>query len=286
MRVTGVAGLLLGSFALLAAGACSRDSANEPAPSHEPAKPSRHVRLATTTSTRDSGLLGAILPVFEKETGTKVDVVAVGTGAAFKLAKDGNADLLLVHDRKGEEEFIAAGDGRARREICWNTFEILGPIGDPAGVKTSGNAGEALQRIAKSGAGFVSRGDDSGTHRRERSLWKSGGGLTKWAGYREVGQGMGPTLLVADETNSYVLADRGTALSFRTKLRIVPLLADTPEMRNVYSVVRLDTKSHPEVAAAESDALADWLEGPEAERLIGDFKVAGEPLFHPMKPGQ
>jgi tungstate transport system substrate-binding protein len=117
-------------------------------------------------------------------------------------------------------------------------------------------------------------------------MWKSGGGLTKWPGYKEAGQGMGPTLLVADETKAYVLADRGTALSFRTKLHVVPLLAETPEMRNVYSVVRLDTKAHPEIAAAEADALADWLEGPEAERLIADFKVAGEPLFRPIKSGQ
>jgi len=281
MRVTRVAGrLLLALLAAFAAAACSREA---------PASPSaqaRRLRLATTTSTQDSGLLDALLPVFEQASGTKVDVLAVGTGAAFKLAKDGNADLLLVHDRRGEEDFIAAGDGRARREICWNTFEILGPLDDPAGVKGSGNAGEALQKIAKAGAGFVSRGDDSGTHRRELSLWKSGSGLSKWAAYKEVGQGMGPTLLVADETMSYVLADRGTALSFRTKLRIVPLLADTPELRNVYSVVRLDTRAHPEIAAAESDALADWLEGAEAEKLIAGFKVEGETLFHTLKPGQ
>jgi tungstate transport system substrate-binding protein len=288
MRVTGVSRLLLACLAALAADACSRGSASEPSPepSAESARASRHVRLATTTSTRDSGLLDALLPTFEKKTGGKVEVVAVGTGAAFKLAKDGNADLLLVHDRMGEEDFIAAGDGRARREICWNTFEILGPMDDPAGVKASGNAGEALLKIAKAGAGFVSRGDDSGTHRRELSLWKSGGGLTKWAAYKEVGQGMGPTLLVADETKSYVFADRGTALSFRTQLHIVPLLADTPELRNVYSVVRLNTKTHPEIAAAEADALAEWLEGPEAEKLIADFKVEGETLFHPLKPGQ
>jgi tungstate transport system substrate-binding protein len=283
MRVTPVAGLVLAFLAAFAA-ACSREPWNETADA--PAPTAKRIRLATTTSTRDSGLLDALLPAFEKREGVQVDIVAVGTGAAFKLAKDGNADLLLVHDKNGEEDFIAAGDGRARREICWNTFEILGPVEDPAGVKGSGNAGEALQKIAKSGAGFVSRGDDSGTHRRELSLWKSGGGLTKWAGYKEAGQGMGPTLLVADETNAYVLADRGTARSFRTKLHIVPLLADTPELRNVYAVVRLDAKTHPQIAAEHADALADWLEGPEAEKLIADFKVEGETLFHPLKPGQ
>jgi tungstate transport system substrate-binding protein len=276
MRAHRVAGLFLA--AALAAAACSDEPAGPGAP--------RSIRLATTTSTRDTGLLDAILPVFERTANAKVDVVAVGTGAAFKLAQDGNADLLLVHDKKGEEDFVASGHGRARREICWNTFEILGPMDDPAGVKAAGNAGEALQRIEKAGASFVSRGDDSGTHRRELSLWKSAGGLTKWAAYREAGQGMGPTLLVADETNSYVLADRGTALSFRSKLRIVPLLSDVPELRNVYAVVRIDPKAHPEIAAADADALADWLEGPEAEKLIADFKVGGEALFHPMTPGR
>jgi tungstate transport system substrate-binding protein len=293
VRVTRVAGFLLAVLAAAVAGACSpepsaqetsKTSAREQSLPKAPASAQRRIRLATTTSTRDSGLLDTVLPVFEKESGNKVDVLAVGTGAAFRLAKDGNADLLLVHDRKGEEDFIRAGDGRARREICWNTFEVLGPADDPAGVKTCGSAGEALQKIARSGARFVSRGDDSGTHRRELSLWKSSGGLTKWPGYRDAGQGMGPTLLVADETMSYVLADRGTALSFRTKLHVVPLLADTPELRNVYSVVRLDTKAHPEIAATDADALADWLEGAEAEKLIADFKVDGEPLFHAPTP--
>ena len=284
MRVTRVAGSVLLLVAAFAAAACSRETSTGEAGARPAA--TRHIRLATTTSTRDSGLLDAILPVFEKSTGAKVDVVAVGTGAAFKLARDGNADLLLVHDRKGEEDFIASGHGRVRREICWNTFEILGPIEDRAGVEAAGDAGLALQKIAKSGIAFISRGDDSGTHRRELALWKSAGGLTKWEGYREAGQGMGPTLLVADETRSYVLADRGTALSFRTKLHIVPLLADTPELRNVYAVVRLDTNAHPEVAASGADALADWLEGPEAEELIADFKIGGESLFHPLPPGR
>lgn len=306
MRVTRVAGFVFSLVVAFAAGACSRDASSEtPKPSSTPAQAvhtsttdtqrarsseqpaeKRHIRLATTTSTRDSGLLDAVLPVFEKQFGTKVDVIAVGTGAAFKLGKDGNADLLLVHDKKGEDDFIAAGDGRSRRELCWNTFELLGPVDDPAGVKAAGNAGDALKKIAAAAAPFISRGDDSGTHRCELSLWKSAGGLTKWAGYREAGQGMGPTLLVAEEMQAYVLADRGTALTFRTKLHIVPLLADTPELRNVYSVVRLDTKAHPEIAAKEADALADWLGGPEAEKLIGEFQVGGETLFHPIKPGQ
>lgn len=246
----------------------------------------RHVRLATTTSVQDSGLLDALIPVYEKASGDKVDVVAVGTGAAFKLAKDGNADLLLVHDQKGEEAFIAAGDGKERRPFCWNTFEILGPASDPAGVKGSRTADEALRRIAGAGAGFVSRGDDSGTNRRELSLWKTAGGLTKWPGYREAAGGMGAALLVADEKNAYVLCDRATALAYRSKLRLAPLLADTAELRNTYSVVVLDERRHPEIAGAQARKLADWLVGAEAGRIVADFRVAGETLFHVIRSGE
>jgi len=246
----------------------------------------RHVRLATTTSVRDSGLLDALVPAFEKASGAKVDVIAVGTGAAFKLAENGDADLLLVHDKKGEEAFIAAGHGKSRAPLCWNTFEILGPPDDPAGVKGSSNAGEALRKIAKAGAGFVSRGDDSGTHRKELALWKDAGGLAKWAGYREAAGGMGAALLVADEKNAYVLADRGTALVFKRKLRVVPLLADTAELKNTYAVVRLDEKRHAQIVATPAETLATWLSGPDADKIIRGFQIEGETLFHPLSGGE
>ena len=241
-----------------------------------------HVRLVTTTSVQDSGLLPAILPEFERSTGLKVDVVALGTGAAFQSARDGNADLLLVHDRTGEEQFIADGDGRARTEFLWNSFEILGPAADPAGVAGSTSGGDALDRIAAAGAKFVSRGDDSGTHRREKALWKAAGGQREWPGYSESGQGMGATLRIADETDAYVLCDQGTRFGYQGDLRLKSLLAETPELRNVYSVVRLNPARHVHVPQ-EADTLADWLLSPDTARRIETYQVGGHALFNPLQ---
>jgi len=241
-----------------------------------------HVRLVTTTSVQDSGLLPAILPEYEKAAGVKVDVIALGTGAAFKSARDGNADLLLVHDKKGEEQFIADGDGRDRTEFLWNSFEILGPAADPAGVKGTKNAADALLKIAAAQAKFVSRGDDSGTHRREKSLWDKAGGRPQWAGYSEAGQGMGPTLRIADETDAYVLCDQGTRYGYKGALRVVSLLAETPELRNTYSVVRLSATKHPHVKK-EADDLAAWLLSPETGKRIEAFQVGGHALFRALR---
>ena len=149
------------------------------------------IRLATTTSTQDSGLLDTLIPVFEEQSGIRVDVIAVGTGAAFRMARDGDADLLLVHDRVGEEQFVAEGHGVERRDLMWNSFELLGPAGDPARAADAESASDALRRVGSAGATFVSRGDDSGTHRREKSLWEEAGGRPDWSGYLESGQGMG-----------------------------------------------------------------------------------------------
>lgn len=259
----------LAALALIGVAACARGEAVR-------------VRLVTTTSVQDSGLLPAILPEYEKEANVRVDVIALGTGAAFQSAKDGNADLLLVHDKKGEERFIADGDGRDRTEFLWNSFEILGPAADPAGVRDAPSAGEALRRIAAARAPFVSRGDDSGTHRREKSLWEKVGGRPDWPGYREAGQGMGATLQIADETGSYVLCDQGTKYGWKGTLRLATLLGDTPELRNTYSVVRLSTAKHPHVRP-EADGLAAWLLSPETARRIEAFQVGGKPLFRALR---
>jgi tungstate transport system substrate-binding protein len=239
------------------------------------------VRLGTTTSVQDSGLLDALLPVYERASGAHVDVIAVGTGAAFKLARDGNVDLILVHDPQGEDEFIIAGDGVRRTVLMWNTFELLGPADDAAGVRGAGSGSAALSRLADAGAPFVSRGDDSGTHRCEKRLWAAAGGQRAWPAYRETGQGMGPTLRIADETNAYVLADRGTRLGYKGTLRLVPLLAETPELRNEYSVVLISREKHPHPNDAGGRRLAEWLLGDEAARLIAAYRVGGQPLFHP-----
>jgi tungstate transport system substrate-binding protein len=260
--------------------ACGRGETAVPA--SEPAP--RTVRLVTTTSVQDSGLLGVLLPAYEKETGVHVDVVAVGTGAAFKLARDGNADLLLVHDRKGEDEFIASGDGAERRDFAWNSFEVVGPPDDPAGVKGCKDGADALVRIAKAQAPFVSRGDDSGTHRREKKLWESAGGRPTWPGYREAGQGMGAVLTIADETKAYTISDRGTRLSFAGKIKLVPFLADTKDLRNDYAVVLLSAKKHADIAAAAATRLADWLTSDATAGRVEAYKIGGETLFHAVRP--
>jgi tungstate transport system substrate-binding protein len=239
----------------------------------------RPVRLVTTTSVRDTGLLDALLPAFTEETGVRVDVIAVGTGAAFRHGHDGNADLLLVHDRQGEDAFLAAGDGAERRGLMWNFFEVAGPAGDPAAVGSAATGAEAFARIARAGAPFVSRGDDSGTHRRERALWTQAG-VAPPPGVVETGQGMGATLVVADERQAYVLTDRGTRLAFRRKLAIVPLLGDATDLRNEYALVLLARDRHPALAHDEARRLADWLVSEEALRRIDGFRVGGEPLFH------
>jgi tungstate transport system substrate-binding protein len=240
------------------------------------------LRIGTTTSVQDSGLLDVLLPAYTKTSGVKVDVIAVGTGAAFKLARDGNVDLLLVHDRDGEEQFVAAGDGLSRHDLMWNTFEVLGPPADPAHVRGAESGAAALARIGAAGAPFVSRGDDSGTHRREKKLW--GASHPEWPGYRETGQGMGATLRVADELGAYVLTDRGTRLGYRGTLRLVPMVADTPDLRNEYSVVVLNPAKYPDLDHAGARRLADWLLSPAAAHVIAGFEVGGQRLFNPMRP--
>lgn len=278
-RVRRVALLL--AVALLAS-ACGRGDRAAPGDAASASgATARRIRLVTTTSVRDSGLLDALLPEFTKETALGVDVIAVGTGAAFRQGHDGNADLLLVHDRKGENEFVASGDGLERRDLMWNTFEVVGPPEDPAHVAGAKSGAEALGRIAKATAPFVSRGDDSGTHRRETALWKAASVPTPaWDGYVSTGQGMGPTLLVAEEKRAYTLTDRGTRLSFRAKLTLTPLVAEGADLRNEYAVVLLSPAKHPDLAHAEATRLASWLTSPATSRRIDAFKVGGEPLFH------
>jgi tungstate transport system substrate-binding protein len=243
------------------------------------------VRLGTTTSVHDSGLLDVLLPAYANTPGAEeVDVIAVGTGAAFKLGHDGQIDLLLVNDPRGEEQFIAAGDGLSRRTIMWNSFEILGPANDPAAiVKGAMTTPEALKLIAEARAAFVSRGDDSGTHRCEKRLWTKAGGRPEWPGYRETGTGMAATLRVADEVGGYVLTDRATRLTYKGTLRLVPLFGDRGDLQNEYSVVLLDPKRHPNLNHAGATRLAAWLASGEAGSRIAAFRLHGELLFHPLR---
>lgn len=241
------------------------------------------LRLAVTTSTRDSGLLDAVIPPFEKHEAVRVDVIAVGTGKALKLGQAGDVDVLLVHSRADEDAFMAAGHGTRREDVMLNTFEILGPQGDPAKVKTLSPAG-ALETIAAGKFRFVSRGDDSGTHKRELALWHSAGGRPDWEHYIQSGQGMGATLIMADQMQAYVLADRGTYLSLKDKIDLRPLVKTTEALANPYGIIVVDPAKHPSIPGPLADAFVDYLISAPAQRLIRDHQIGGERLFTPLHP--
>ncbi len=237
--------------------------------------------LATTTSTRDSGLLDLLLPQFEEQHQVRVDVIATGTGKALKLGELGDVDVLFVHARQAEDAFMAAGHGIRREEVMSNTFELLGPPTDPAEVRGL-EVPIALQKIASAGTPFISRGDDSGTHKRELHLWKAGGKLPDWPNYRESGQGMGATLTIADQLAAYVLTDRGTFLNFRDKIDLIGLAAQSDALKNPYGIIVVHPKKHPAVRSKFANAFVDYLISPAAQQIIADYRLAGEALFTPI----
>lgn len=244
----------------------------------------RSVRMLSTTSTENSGLLSYLLPIFESKTGIRVHVIAVGTGQALRGARNGDADVLMVHDKASELKFIADGHGIERREVMYNDFIIVGPRDDPAKIGGTKDAIEALQTIKKSGAVFVSRGDDSGTHKAERRLWRAGGiepegRSDPW--YREAGSGMGATLNIAAGMNAYTLTDRGTWLAFRNRRNLEILVQGDPPLFNQYGILLVNPAKHPHVKAKEGRALIGWITSPEGQRAIGKFTVKGQVLFIP-----
>ena len=244
----------------------------------------RSVRMLSTTSTENSGLLSYLLPIFESKTGIRVHVVAVGTGQALRGARNGDADVLMVHDKASELKFIADGHGIERREVMYNDFVIVGPRDDPAKIGGNKDIVGALQMIKKSGAVFVSRGDDSGTHKAERRLWRAagiepGGRSDPW--YREAGSGMGATLNIAAGMNAYTLTDRGTWLSFRNRRDLEILVEGDPPLFNQYGIMLVNPAKHPHVKAKEARQLIDWITSPEGQRAIGKFTVEGRVLFIP-----
>ena len=243
----------------------------------------QYVLLATTTSTQDSGLLDELLPLFEEKTGYQVKTIAVGTGEALAMGSRGDADVLLAHAPAREKEIVEAGLVINRRIVMHNDFLIVGPEDDPAGVHGSTNGAESVLKIAEAGARFASRGDDSGTHFREMSLWDAAAFEPAGDWYISTGQGMGATLLIAAEMDAYVLTDRGTYLSTLERTGLVPHVEEDPQFLNIYSVIEVNPDSFPNVNNAGAKAFADFMLSCEAQAIIREFGVErfGQPLFFP-----
>ena len=244
----------------------------------------KSITLASTTSTENSGLLGYLLPIFKDESGIGVRVVAVGTGQAMRMAMKGDADVVLVHHRPSEEEFVKEGYGVERVAVMHNDFVIVGPASDRAGIKGMTDAAAALGSVRSSRAVFVSRGDDSGTHKRELSLWAALGfqpGDDDGDWYRESGSGQGATLNVASEMEAYCLSDRASWVTFGNKRSLELLVEGDPELLNPYSVILVSSQKHPHVKAAEGQQFIDWLVSERGQQLIAAYRVEGQQLFFP-----
>jgi tungstate transport system substrate-binding protein len=248
-----------------------------------PAKTAGRLILATTTSTRDAGLLDYILPDFEAKYNASVEVVAVGTGQALELGKKGDADVELVHARAQEDAFVASGDGINRQDVMYNDFIIIGPANDPAGIKGL-KAAEAFAKIAQTGSRFVSRGDQSGTNTKELAIWKVAGVEPKGDWYISAGQGMGAVLTMANEQLAYTLSDRATYLARTLKgIDLVILCEGDPDLLNRYGVIAVNPAKHPNVNSELANKFIDWITSVETQKLIGTFGVKdfGKPLFFP-----
>jgi tungstate transport system substrate-binding protein len=244
----------------------------------------KFITLASTTSTEQSGLFKHLLPIFEKKTGIQVRVVALGTGQALDLARRGDADVVFVHARSAEEKFVAEGHGVKRIPVMYNDFVVIGPRSDPARIGGGRDIVEAFKKIRASSAPFVSRGDRSGTHIAELELWKAAGidiPREKGPWYRDTGQGMGPALNTASSMGAYVLADRGTWLSFRNRGDLTILVEGDKRLFNQYGVILVNPQKHPNVKRTEGQAFVDWLVSPEGQKAIADYKIGGEQLFYP-----
>jgi tungstate transport system substrate-binding protein len=258
----------------------AEEPAEEEPAAEEPAEIGGELILATTTSTENSGLLDYILPDFEEKTGVEVKVVAVGTGAALQKGMDGEADVLLVHAKAREEAFVAEGHGPQRFDVMYNDFVIIGPESDPAGVAGL-NVVEALTKISESEISFVSRGDDSGTHTKERSLWEAAEITPEGDWYVEVGKGMGDTITMAEELEGYTMSDRATYLSMKDNLESVVLVEGDEILFNQYGVIQVDPGKNDQINAEAAEAFVNWIISEEAQELIGTYKAYGEVLFNP-----
>ena len=240
--------------------------------------------MASTTSTEQSGLFRHLLPIFEKKTGIQVRVVALGTGQALDLARRGDADVVFVHAKGAEEEFLREGHGVQRFPVMYNDFVVIGPRADPAHITGGSDTLDAFRRISNAHAPFVSRGDRSGTHLAELSLWAMAGidiAKQKGSWYRETGQGMGAALNTASAMNAYLLSDRGTWLAFMNRGELTILVQGDKRLMNQYGVMLVNPAKHPSVKRADGQAFIDWLVSPEGQSAIAAYRIGGEQLFFP-----
>jgi tungstate transport system substrate-binding protein len=239
----------------------------------------RHIVMASTTSTEQSGLFSHLLPAFKQATGINVRVVALGTGQALDMARRGDADVVFVHDQAAEEKFVAEGWGLKRQAVMYNDFVLIGPKADPVGTRGK-DIVEALKKIAAANGAFISRGDKSGTHAAELRFWKLAGDA-KGTGYKECGCGMGPALNIASSSGAYVLADRGTWLNFKNRGDLTVLVEGDRRLFNQYGVMVVNPARHPQVKQADAQKFVDWVVSPAGQSAIAAYKIGGEQLFFP-----
>ena len=264
--------ILLAAVAALAAGSLAAHAEE------------KSIMVASTTSTEQSGLFRYLLPVFQKKTGIEVRVVALGTGQALDTARRGDADVVFVHDKAAEEKFVADGYGVERKEVMYNDFILVGPKDDPAKVKGGKDILEAFRKVEAAKAPFVSRGDKSGTHAAELRYWKAAGidiDQAKGPWYKDTGSGMGPALNTASALNAYILADRGTWLSFKNRGDLVTLVEGDQRLFNQYGVILVNPVRFPSVKKELGQQFIDWLVSPDGQQTIADYKIDGQQLFFP-----
>jgi tungstate transport system substrate-binding protein len=239
------------------------------------------LKMATTTSTDNSGLLAVLNPPFEKKYGVKLDVISVGTGKAIRLGKNGDVDLILVHAPAAEKKFVDEGFGIEREPVMHNDFVLVGSTEDPADLKSAKNIKEAMNRLMEEKHIFISRGDDSGTHKKEKALWKMVGDEPFGSWYLSVGQGMGIVLRIADDKEAYTLTDRGTYLAYKDKMKLRVLFEKDEALYNPYHIIIINPEKHPHTKIELARKYSEFIRGEEGQGLILDFKVNGEVLFHP-----
>ena len=237
--------------------------------------------MSTTTSTENSGLLDVLLPHFEDANNIKIDVVAVGTGKALKLGENGDVDVVLVHAREAEDKFVAEGFGINRRDVMYNDFIILGPPHDPAGLRKSNNAADVFKKLSNAKVDFISRGDDSGTHKKEKYLWNAAGITPQGKWYIEVGQGMGAVIMIADEKMGYTLTDRGTYIAYAGKINLEIVYEEDKAFFNPYGVIAVNPDKHPHIKYESAKKFIGYLTGTLGQKIIAGYTRNGQYLFFP-----